>query len=173
MTELSRAAQAVMDAFEAASDGHYSGGEWIQNYAGQIAAALRAVADRIMDLIPDVDTSGLAPGAEAAEVFVEAIAAELEDAAMPIPAPQPTQLVVSLEQPPEPTPGEPSETFYDWIVSNSKGEQEASGGAPTYALAWSEGHRYLAQYSQDGPHLLEISRVQVVYSLEAGQEGEQ
>ena len=171
MTELSRAAQAVMDAFEAASDGHYSGSEWIQNYAGQIAAALRAVADRIMDLIPDVDTSGLTPGAEVAAAFAEAIAAELEDAAMPIPAPQPAQPVIALEQPPEPTPEDPIETFYGWTVSNAQGEQQASGDAPTYALAWSEGHRYLAQYSQDGLHLLKILRVEVLHTVEAGQEG--
>lgn len=44
-TPLSPAALAVLDAYKIASDGHYTdAGEWIQNHAGQIAAALRAAA---------------------------------------------------------------------------------------------------------------------------------
>jgi hypothetical protein len=42
--QLSPAAQAVFDSYKAASDGRYSGGEWLQNEAGQIAAALRTAA---------------------------------------------------------------------------------------------------------------------------------
>ena len=49
-TPLSPATQAVLDAFKAASDGHYDDGEWIQDHAGQIAAALRAAADQV---VPD------------------------------------------------------------------------------------------------------------------------
>ena len=41
----SPAAQAVLYAYKAASDGHYTDtGEWIQDEAGQLAAALRAAA---------------------------------------------------------------------------------------------------------------------------------
>lgn len=47
--QLSPAAQAVFDSYKAASDGCYSGGEWLQNEAGQIAAALRAAADQLGD----------------------------------------------------------------------------------------------------------------------------
>lgn len=34
--------------------------------------------------------------------------------------------------------------------------------APTYAQALSEGQHYLAQYQQDGPHTLELRRVEVL-----------
>lgn len=44
MTDLSPAAQEVMDAYKVASDGCYVNGEWIQDHAGQIAAVLRAAA---------------------------------------------------------------------------------------------------------------------------------
>jgi hypothetical protein len=37
---------------------------------------------------------------------------------------------------------------------------QATGSAPTYAQVLSEGRRYLAQYLQDGPHTLEIRRVE-------------
>lgn len=45
---LSPAARAVLDAYKQASDGHYIDGEWIQDHAGQIAAALRAVATEVV-----------------------------------------------------------------------------------------------------------------------------
>jgi len=48
--QLSPAAQAVFDSYKAASDGCYSGGEWLQNEAGQIAAALHEVAHQV---VPD------------------------------------------------------------------------------------------------------------------------
>lgn len=47
MTKLSPAAQAVFDSYKTASDGCYSGGEWLQNEAGQIAAALRAAVTAV------------------------------------------------------------------------------------------------------------------------------
>ena len=47
---LSPAAQAVMDAYQSASDGRYLNGEWIQDHAGQIAAALRAANAQIPPL---------------------------------------------------------------------------------------------------------------------------
>ena len=46
-TPLSPAAQAVMEAYREASDGCYVNGEWIQDHAGQIAAAFRAAADQV------------------------------------------------------------------------------------------------------------------------------
>lgn len=46
MTNLSRSAQAVLDAFGNASDGEYIEGVWIVNEQSMLAAALRAVADQ-------------------------------------------------------------------------------------------------------------------------------
>lgn len=51
MSELSPAAQAVLDAYKDALDGKYINGEWIQDEAGQVAAALRAA---VMDP-PEID----------------------------------------------------------------------------------------------------------------------
>lgn len=68
---LSRSAQAVLDAYDLASDGNYINGEWIQDHAGQVAAALRAAADQVehhWDGMECVD-------------HLQAIAAELEGAA--------------------------------------------------------------------------------------------
>jgi hypothetical protein len=48
MTKLSPAAQAVLTAFAKASDGEYIDGEWQQDDVGQLAAALRAVADQVV-----------------------------------------------------------------------------------------------------------------------------
>ena len=47
-TPLSPAAQAVLDAYKEASDGRYIDGEWVQDHAGQVAAALRAAADQVV-----------------------------------------------------------------------------------------------------------------------------
>jgi hypothetical protein len=47
MTDLSPAAQAVLDAFENASDGKYVEGVWVVNERTMLAAALRALAIRI------------------------------------------------------------------------------------------------------------------------------
>jgi hypothetical protein len=44
MTDLSPAAQAVLDAFENASDGEYVEGVWVVNERTMLAAALRAAA---------------------------------------------------------------------------------------------------------------------------------
>jgi hypothetical protein len=51
MTELSLAAQAVLDAFENASDGEYVEGVWVVNERTMLAAALRAAADQV---VPDI-----------------------------------------------------------------------------------------------------------------------
>ena len=48
MAELSPAAQAVLDAFENASDGEYVEGVWVVNERTMLAAALRAAADQVV-----------------------------------------------------------------------------------------------------------------------------
>jgi hypothetical protein len=45
---LSPAAQAVLDAFENASDGEYVEGVWVVNERTMLAAALRAAADQAL-----------------------------------------------------------------------------------------------------------------------------
>jgi hypothetical protein len=47
MAELSPAAQAVLDAFENASDGEYVEGVWVVNERTMLAAALRTAADQV------------------------------------------------------------------------------------------------------------------------------
>jgi len=51
---------------------------------------------------------------------------------------------------------------FEFSVFNSEYEEQAGGTAPTYAEALSYGQHYLSQYSQDGPHSLEIRRVEVL-----------
>ena len=65
--QLSPAAQAVLDAFENASDGEYVEGVWVVNERTMLAAALRAAADHL----PDPQMSAH---------MLYAIAAELEGA---------------------------------------------------------------------------------------------
>ena len=48
MTDLSPAAQAVLDAFGAARDGEYVESVWIVNECAMLAAALRAAADQVV-----------------------------------------------------------------------------------------------------------------------------
>jgi hypothetical protein len=62
---------------------------------------------------------------------------------------------------PQPAPVPVTERF-EFSVFNSEYEEQAGGTAPTYAQALSEGQHYLSQYSQDGPHSLEIRRVEVL-----------
>lgn len=47
MPNFSPAADAVLDAFENASDGEYVEGVWVVNERTMLAAALRAAADRL------------------------------------------------------------------------------------------------------------------------------
>ena len=47
MSELSPAAQAVIDTWWNASDGEYINGVWTPNRSAQLAAALRAAADQV------------------------------------------------------------------------------------------------------------------------------
>jgi hypothetical protein len=51
---------------------------------------------------------------------------------------------------------------FEFSVFNSEYEEQAGGTAPTYAEALGYGQHYLSQYSQDGPHSLEIRRVEVL-----------
>jgi hypothetical protein len=51
---------------------------------------------------------------------------------------------------------------FEFSVFDSEYEEQAGGTAPTYAQALSEGQHYLAMYSQDGPHSLELRRVEVL-----------
>jgi hypothetical protein len=51
---------------------------------------------------------------------------------------------------------------FEFSVFDSEYEEQAGGIAPTYAQALSEGQHYLAMYSQDGPHSLELRRVEVL-----------
>jgi hypothetical protein len=71
----------------------------------------------------------------------------------------------------KPEPQGPSERF-EFSVLNSEYEEQAGGTAPTYSQALSEGQHYLAMYSQDGPHSLEIRRVEVLphYALPVPQQ---
>ena len=69
MTELSPQAQAVLDAFNNANDGHYEENTWHPPEAEhQLAAALRAAADQCADGV--------------AHWKLYAIAAELDDSTM-------------------------------------------------------------------------------------------
>jgi hypothetical protein len=61
----------------------------------------------------------------------------------------------------EAVPG-PSDTRYEFSVCDTNYNEHASGSAPTYAQALSEGRHYLARLQQDGPHTLELRRVEVL-----------
>ena len=71
MSELSPAAQAVLDAYKDALDGKYINGEWIQDEAGQVAAALRAAADQVVPEEPPA-SGGMRPGGTGALTLDEA-----------------------------------------------------------------------------------------------------
>ena len=51
---------------------------------------------------------------------------------------------------------------FEFSVFNSEYEEQAGGTVPTYAEALSYGQHYLAVYSQDGLHSLELRRVEVL-----------
>lgn len=59
----------------------------------------------------------------------------------------------------EPLPT-PTHVGFEFKVRDADYCVQATGSAPTYAQALSEGRHYLAQYLQDGPHTLEIRRVE-------------
>jgi len=51
---------------------------------------------------------------------------------------------------------------FEFSVFDSEYIEQAGGTAPTYSQALSEGQHYLAMYSQDGSHSLELRRVEVL-----------
>ena len=55
-----------------------------------------------------------------------------------------------------------SDVHFEFVVFDADYCTQAGGIAPTYAQAVSEGQNYLAQYQQDGPHTLEVRRVEVL-----------
>ena len=55
-----------------------------------------------------------------------------------------------------------TETTYEFCVYDENYIDQAGGTAPTYAQALSEGQHYLAQYLQDGPHTLELRRIELL-----------
>lgn len=55
MTDLSPAAQAVLNAYANASDGEYVEGVWVVNERTMLAAALRAALDQVMPEIDEPD----------------------------------------------------------------------------------------------------------------------
>lgn len=58
-----------------------------------------------------------------------------------------------------------SDTRYEFSVVDADYVEQAGGSARTYAQALSEGRHYLAQYKHDGPHTLEIRRVEVTWRI--------
>jgi len=78
---LSPQAQAVMNAYKEARDGNYINGEWIQDEAGQVAAALRTAADQVAPSDLDEPRNYLPMAMECQRIRAEllAIATELEN----------------------------------------------------------------------------------------------
>ena len=65
------------------------------------------------------------------------------------------------EAPTRPQPVAVSERF-EFSVFDSECEEQAGGTTPTYDEALGYGQHYLAQYQQDGPHTLEVRRVEIL-----------
>ena len=53
-------------------------------------------------------------------------------------------------------------TRYEFSILDADGCEQAAGSAPTYEQAMAEGRHYLSQYLQDGPHALELRKVEVL-----------
>ena len=79
-TNLSPATQAVLDAFENASDGEYVEGVWVVNERTMLAAALLAAADQVVPSDADEPRNYLPMAIECQRIREEilAIAAELK-----------------------------------------------------------------------------------------------
>jgi hypothetical protein len=56
----------------------------------------------------------------------------------------------------------PVSVRFEFSVVDECSMEVAGGDAPTYAEALSEGQHYLVMYRQDGPHTLELRRVEVL-----------
>ena len=70
---------------------------------------------------------------------------------------KPAPLVSTQATDPLPTP---THVGFEFEVRDADYCVQATGSAPTYAQALREGRHYLGQYLQDGPHTLEIRRVE-------------
>jgi hypothetical protein len=79
MAELSPAAQAVLDAFENASDGEYVEGVWVVNERTMLSAALRAAADQVVPETNGMFISHVELQQEKTRDQLFAIAAELDN----------------------------------------------------------------------------------------------
>lgn len=67
-------------------------------------------------------------------------------------------------------PTSATDVWFEFVVSDPHLCTLAGGIAPTYAQALCEGQHYLAQYLQDGPHTLELRRVEVLLPRETSNE---
>jgi hypothetical protein len=79
VAELSPAAQAVLDAFENASDGEYVEGVWVVNERTMLSAALRAAADQVVPETNGMFISHAELQQEKTRDQLLAIAAELDN----------------------------------------------------------------------------------------------
>ena len=52
---------------------------------------------------------------------------------------------------------------FEFSVFDSGHVEQAGGAAPSFIQALREGLHYLAMYSQDGQHCLELRRVQILF----------
>jgi hypothetical protein len=69
----------------------------------------------------------------------------------------------ALAEPEPPATGE-VDTRYEFSVLDADCVEQAGGSAPSLTQALDEGRHYLASYEQDGPHTLELRRVEVLTS---------
>jgi hypothetical protein len=67
----------------------------------------------------------------------------------------------ALAEPEPPADGE-VDTRYEFSVLDADCVEQAGGSAPSLTQALDEGRHYLASYEQDGPHTLELRRVEVL-----------
>ena len=69
---------------------------------------------------------------------------------------------------PEPAPPEPvsipENVKFQFLIFDEDYVQQASGEASSYEEALKEGYHYLNQYSQDGTCMLELSRIEVLFT---------
>jgi hypothetical protein len=59
---------------------------------------------------------------------------------------------------------QPEDISYEFIISGPDYCTQAGGMAPSLQQAIDEGRHYLAQYLQDGPHTLEVRRIEIVFT---------
>lgn len=78
--ELFPVAQAILAAFRQRYDETLRPGPFVDHWQEQcLAAALRAAANRVEDLIPDLGSARFSQGVETSAAFLESIATELEN----------------------------------------------------------------------------------------------